>query len=72
MNIKDCVSGKVKFKFYRSNDLYYECENGFVFKVPVVDTNDAVFLPEDKGILFMRWIRKALDELKDIKNEKAE
>jgi len=60
--LKECVKGKVKFKFYRSGDLYYECDNGFVFKVPVSDTNDAVFLPEDKGILFMRWIGKGLKE----------
>jgi hypothetical protein len=69
MTLTECIKGKVKFKFYRTNDLYYECENGFVFKVPTSDTNDAVFLSEDKGILFMRWIRKALDELKDVKTE---
>lgn len=41
----------------------YKCANGFVFEVPVTDTNDAVFKDEDKGIFFMRWIRKALDQL---------
>jgi hypothetical protein len=62
MNIKDCVVGKVKFQFYRKGDLYYKCENGFVFPVPIDDTGDASFNDEDKAMLFMRWIRKALAE----------
>jgi len=62
-NLKDCISGPVTFKFFRSGILYYQCQNGFVFPVPVTDTNDAVFLSEDKGILFMRWIRKELDSI---------
>lgn len=61
--VKDCINGPVKFQFYRSGVLYYKCANGFVFEVPVTDTNDAVFKDEDKGIFFMRWIRKALDQL---------
>jgi hypothetical protein len=48
------------FSFYRSGTLYYQCENGFQFPVPVADTNDAVFKSNDKGIFFMRWIRKEL------------
>ena len=62
MNVKECSTGKVKFLFYRKNELYYKCENGFTFTVPVSDTGDAAFNSEDKAILFMRWIRKALAE----------
>lgn len=60
MDIKDCIKGRVTFQFYRKGELYYRCENGFVFPVPVNDTADATFNPEDKAMLFMRWIRKAL------------
>lgn len=65
MNIKDCVKGQVKFLYYRKGDLYYSCQNGFVFPVPISDTGDASFNAEDKGMLFMRWIRKALEAEKD-------
>jgi hypothetical protein len=62
-DIKECVSGKVRFQYYRDNELWYECDNGFRFPVPINDTAGAVFLNEDKGILFMRWIRKWAEEL---------
>lgn len=65
MNVKECVKGKVTFQYYRDGELWYECENGFKFPVPVTDTGGAVFLREDKGILFMRWIRKWIAELHD-------
>lgn len=62
MNIKDCIAGNVTFQYYRKGELYYKCENGFTFTVPISDTGDAAFNAEDKGILFMRWIRKAIAE----------
>lgn len=52
---------RVHFKFYRDNALYYETDSGFRFPIPVEDMNSGVFLPDDKAILYMRWIRKALD-----------
>jgi hypothetical protein len=61
MSIKNYVTGKVKFLYYRKGELYYQCENGFIFPVPIDDTGDASFNSEDKAMLFMRWIRKALD-----------
>lgn len=61
MSIKNYVTGKVKFLYYRKGELYYQCENGFIFPVPIDDTGDASFNSDDKAILFMRWIRKALD-----------
>jgi hypothetical protein len=61
MSIKNYVTGKVKFLYYRKGELYYQCENGFIFPVPIDDTGDASFNSEDKAILFMRWIRKALE-----------
>lgn len=61
MLLRECVQGRVTFQFYRKQNLYYKCENGFVFPVPISDTGDGVFLPEDKGMFFMRWIRKELE-----------
>jgi hypothetical protein len=62
-NIKEMVQGKVRFQFFRDNTLYYKTENGITFPVPLDDTGTATFLAEDKGILFMRWIRKFLESL---------
>lgn len=60
MTLKECIDGPVTFHFYRKGNLYYKCANGFVFPVPISDTGDGVFSPVDKGIFFMRWIRKEL------------
>lgn len=59
--LKECVAGSVTFTGYRKGNLYYQTENGLVFPVPVLDTGDAMFLPTDKAMLFMRWIRKELE-----------
>jgi hypothetical protein len=58
--IKDCIQGTVTFQYYRAGELHYKCENGFAFSVPISDTDQAAFKAEDKGIFFMRWIRKFL------------
>jgi len=49
---------RVVFARYQGNALWYRCEDGFEFPVPIDDTGDGVFLPEDKALVFMRWIRK--------------
>jgi len=66
MNIKDMVKDnkKVRFTFYREGYLYYKTECGFEFPVPISDTGEASFLAEDKAMLFMRYIRKHIEELK--------
>ena len=68
-NLKDEVKDnkKVRFKFYRSQNLWYETESGFVFPVPIDDIGEATFLAEDKAILFMRYIRNYIAEMKDNK-----
>jgi hypothetical protein len=58
MNLRECVQGNVTFQYYQNKILFYKCENGFQFPVHIEDTNTAAFLPFDKGIFFMRWIRK--------------
>lgn len=35
-----------------------------MFPVPIEDIGDATFLAEDKAILFMRYIRKYIEEIK--------
>ena len=62
MKISEMVKDKkVRFDFYRQGILYYITEDGFRFEVPISDTGDACFNNEDKAILFMRWIRKQLE-----------
>jgi len=64
-NLKDMVKDqkKVHFSFYRENELWYKTECGFEFPVPISDIGSAVFLAEDKAILFMRYIRKYIKVL---------
>jgi hypothetical protein len=63
-NIKDLVKDKqVQFVRYRAGELWYKCENGMEFPVPISDIGDATFLATDKAILFMRYIRKQLEAL---------
>ena len=66
MRLIEMVKNKVvRFKFYRKGELWYETEDGFPFPVPVSDCGDATFLDTDKATLFMRYIRKQLEELKN-------
>jgi hypothetical protein len=69
MNIKEMVGAgkKVRFSYYKNNELWYECDNGFAFPVPTYDIGDATFLAEDKAILFMRYIRKHMENIENAK-----
>jgi len=60
IDVKEAVKNnrKVHFKYYRDGSLWYETAFGEVFPVPVSDIGNATFLPSDKGILFMRYMRK--------------
>ena len=62
IDIKDMVKDgkKVRFTRYRQHYLYYQTEDGFEFPVPLSDIGDATFLAEDRAMLFMRYVRKAL------------
>jgi hypothetical protein len=64
--LKQRVKGKV-YRIFNNGDpnLWYKCDDGFLFSIPEEDTHNSqgdepVFLPEDKAIYFMRWIRKAM------------
>lgn len=72
MNIKDMVknNAQVYFEYYRGGCLWYKTEVGdFLFPVPIEDVGDATFNKQDKAMLFMRYIRKYLQEIEAEKNE---
>lgn len=56
---------KVFFVKYQQDVLWYKTECGFPFPVPLHDTGEVPFLAEDKAALFMRWIKKQIDAVKN-------
>jgi len=66
MKLKDIVKdNSVEFIRYRKGNLYYmvAVDNDFYeFPVPIEDCGDATFHNNDKAIMFMRYIRKALED----------
>lgn len=73
LTIKEIVKDNyVKFRKYRKGILYYgivimnnvsvDDAGLYEFPVPIEDCGDADFQNSDKAILFMRYIRKALDD----------
>jgi hypothetical protein len=68
VDIKEIVKDNtVRFVRYRQGFVYYAVKvpsegAEFVFPVPLSDIGDATLLATDKAMVFMRYIRKALDE----------
>ncbi len=68
MDIKEIVKDNtVQFVKYRKGYAYYTVRvpsEGFnyVFPVPLSDIGDATLLATDKAMVFMRYIRQALEE----------
>lgn len=66
MTIKEIVKdNQVQFSHYRAGNLYYTVAvDGkiYSFPVPIADTGEATFQKQEKAILLMRYIRKALAE----------
>ena len=64
-SLKDLVKGnRVYFSHYRKGFMYYSVAydaQTYLFPVPLDDIGDATLLKEDKAMLFMRYIRKALN-----------
>ena len=61
-DIKRHLGGDVVFVHYRKGELWYRVEaTGFLFPVPIADCGDGTFLPRDRAMLFMRYIRKAAE-----------
>ena len=62
-NIKEMVKNKnVNFVFFKNDELWYTTEDGFLFPVPIFDTQGATFEAKDKAMLFMRYIRKEIQK----------
>lgn len=69
MNVKQFVKGnsEVTFEYFRQGNFYYKVENQdtgvcYEFPVPLDDIGTATMLHTDKALVFMRWIRKSIDE----------
>ena len=60
-------NNSVNFHSYRAGNFYYDIAYGdspqttYRFTVPLEDIGDATLQCSDKALLFMRWIRKALE-----------
>jgi hypothetical protein len=67
MSLKERVTGLVEFIRLEDGALWYICDDGFEFPVPLTDTKGAVFEAEDKAIFFMRWIRKHMSLIEESK-----
>jgi hypothetical protein len=66
-SLKDMVSGGklVTFTHYYDGNLWYCTKTNFSFPVPISDIGTAKFLSTDKAMLFMRYIRKHLELIKN-------
>jgi hypothetical protein len=68
MDIKEIVKdNEVRFAKYRQGFAYYTVRVAsegvdYTFPVPLSDIGDATLLATDKALVFMRYIRKALEE----------
>ena len=67
MNIKDIVKDNtVRFVRYRQGIAYYgvsvPADGAYVFPVPLEDIGDATLELEDKAIMFMRYIKRAMSD----------
>ena len=67
MDIKTIIrDNTVRFLRYRAGIAWYGVsvrnEGDFMFPVPIDDIGDATLEADDKAILFMRYIRRAIAE----------
>jgi hypothetical protein len=72
--LKQRVKGAVRFDYFRDGALWYTTEDGWVFPVPVTDTINAqggspTFNAVEKGIILMRWMRKAMEREDALRQE---
>lgn len=68
LTIKDHIKGNVTFTRFKQGHLYYITETNVEFPVPIDEAGEAEFKNSDKGIYFMRYIRKHLNSLEEQKN----
>jgi len=58
IDIKEAVKSDVMFLHYRDGNLWYRTNRDEQFPVPISDVGNATFNARDRGILFMRYMRK--------------
>ena len=70
--VTDLAKLQARFAKYQDGKLWYSivwCDpegegderfKDFYFPIPIADAGGGEFLPTDKGLTFMRWIRKHL------------
>jgi hypothetical protein len=68
IKITDFVSkaNVVNFDSFRNGIFYYNVANirsadTYQFQIPIEETNGATFLAKDKSTMYMRWIRKSIE-----------
>lgn len=67
MNLTILVKNNfVYFEKYRQGNLYYSIINPldnkvYMFPVPIEDVGLASLMKEDRALIFMRWIRRAIE-----------
>lgn len=64
--LKTRASSPVNFTRFYDGCLWYATVDGWEFSIPTADTSDGqtspTFHAREKGILLMRWIRKAMEK----------
>ena len=58
----------IKFAYIRNSELWYACEDGFMFPVPVKDLDGAELKHTENGRTLMKWIRSYHKEMVDLDN----
>jgi hypothetical protein len=78
MNIREIVQdNRVKFMKYRQGYAFYRVRVpgetvDRAFAVPLTDVGDATLLANDKALIFMRYIRKAIEDGTFVKTSAVE
>ena len=69
MDIKNFVinGNGVRFRYYKAGFFYYDVYDlsdgeEYFFPVPLDEIGEATFLATDRAMLFMRYIRKAIED----------
>lgn len=63
--LKDLIGGNktAKLTHYRNGSLFYETTDGFKFEVPTTDCGDTEFPAEGRAGMYMKWIKRQLDNV---------
>ncbi len=69
-SIKEHIQGQAIFQHYQDGKLWYKTSTtGLLFPVPIVDLDNAKALSVEKGMFFMKWIKKWLKEVENARKE---